>query len=70
MKTEQSQFVFYLIESSAIKQFFLLDMLTGTGLYYLCKFCSSSILIGMIGSVVGVEGIRRAGFMIRNLASR
>ncbi|WP_455660380.1 hypothetical protein [Pradoshia sp.] len=70
LKKEQNEFVFYLIEISSIKQFLLLDLLTGTVLYYLFKLYFSSRLIGMIASFVGVEGIRKIGVVIKNMSSR
>ena len=55
----QNQVVFYTIEAAAIKKFLLLDVITGTGAYYAFKMISSSVLIGILGSIVCTEGIKR-----------
>ncbi len=54
-----NQVVFYSIQGSTIKKFLLLDFILGTGIYYLVKIISSSILIGSIGSFICTEGIKR-----------
>ncbi len=53
-----NQVVFYSIQGSTIKKFLLLDFILGTGIYYLVKIISSSILIGSIGSFICTEGIK------------
>ncbi|WP_260508255.1 hypothetical protein [Cytobacillus firmus] len=57
---KQNQVVFYTIKGSTIKKFLILDCITGTGIYYVIKMISSSVLIGVVGSIVGTEGIKRA----------
>ncbi|QNF29779.1 MULTISPECIES: hypothetical protein [Metabacillus] len=59
---KQNQVVFYIIKGSTIKKFLILDCITGTSLYYAIKIISSSILIGIVGSIVGTEGIKRASW--------
>lgn len=56
---KQQPFVFYTIKGSTIKKFLILDCITGTGLYYALKIYSSSVVIGILGSMVGVEGVRK-----------
>ncbi|MCM3179307.1 hypothetical protein ACUXCC_000079 [Cytobacillus horneckiae] len=56
---KENQIIFYSIKGSTIKKVFIIDLVTGTGIYYIVKFISASVLIGMIGSVVGTEGIKK-----------
>jgi hypothetical protein len=56
---KQNQVVFYTIKGSTIKKFLILDCLTGTGIFYAFKILSSSILVGFLGSLVCIEGIKR-----------
>lgn len=51
--------LFYSIESKSIKKFFILDIMVGTGLYYICKSSFSNEVAGIVGSIIGTEGIRR-----------
>jgi hypothetical protein len=55
----QNQVVFYTIKGSSIRKFLIIEIVTGTGIYYALKLFSSSVLIAMIGSIVGIEGIKR-----------
>lgn len=52
--------VFYTIRGSTIKKFIILDCITGTGIYYALKIITSSILVGVVGSMVCTGGIKRA----------
>ncbi|NRG43397.1 hypothetical protein HRF87_01305 [Bacillus sp. CRN 9] len=56
---KENQIIFYSIKGSTIKKVFIIDLVTGTGIYYIVKFISASVLIGIIGSVVGTEGIKK-----------
>lgn len=56
---KQNQFVFYTINGSALKTFFILDLVTGTGIYYAVKIISSSVIIAMVGSMIGTKGIKK-----------
>lgn len=58
-KKKQSKYVFYVIKGSTIKKFILLDLVTGTGIYYVLKILYSSMLIASVGSMVGTEGIKK-----------
>ncbi len=51
--------VFYSIRGSTIKKFIILDCITGTGIYYALIFITSSILVGIVGSMVCTEGLKR-----------
>lgn len=63
---KQNQIVFYTIKGSTIKNFLIVDMITGTGIYYVVKLISTSVLMGMIGSIVGAEGIKRIPKFAKN----
>ncbi|WP_225983606.1 MULTISPECIES: hypothetical protein [Bacillaceae] len=54
-----NQVVFYTIRWSTIKKFLVLDFITGTGIYYAFKIISSSVLVGVLGSIICTEGIKR-----------
>ncbi|KGE16614.1 hypothetical protein [Paenibacillus wynnii] len=54
---KRSKIVFYVIKGSTIKKFLILDLVTGTGIYYALKLIYSSVLIATAGSVIGTEGI-------------
>ena len=58
---KQNRIVFYTVKmkGSAIKTFLILDCITGTGIYFLIKWISSSILMGVVGSIVGTHGIKK-----------
>lgn len=58
MKT-QNLVVFYTIKGSTIAKFLLLDCITGSGIYFLFKIISSSVLVGVLGSFVCTEGIKK-----------
>lgn len=50
---------------SDIRNFVLVELVAGTGIYYVVKFVFSSIMLGMVGSIVSVEGIKRFQKRIR-----
>lgn len=56
---KQNPVVFYTIKGSTINKFLILDIITGTGIYYGFKIISSSVLVGILGSIVFTEGIKR-----------
>ena len=56
---KQSQFVFYVVKAPNIKDFLIFDGLIGSGLFYTLKIATSNIVIGMIGSMIGVAAIKR-----------
>ncbi|PFW66736.1 hypothetical protein [Bacillus pseudomycoides] len=59
LNRKNDQIVIHIIKGSIIKKILILDLITGTGIYYIIKFISSSILIALIGSIVGTEGIKK-----------
>ena len=56
---KQNDVVFYSIEGSTIKKFLIIDLLIGSGIFYAIKIISASVLMGMAGSMIGAEGIKR-----------
>ncbi|AOZ90902.1 hypothetical protein PNBC_02625 [Paenibacillus crassostreae] len=56
---KQNQFVFYTIKGSTIKKFLILDLVTGSVIYFAVKIIYSSILIATVGSIIGTEGIKK-----------
>jgi hypothetical protein len=58
MKT-QNQVIFYSIKASTIKKYLILDFIAGTGIYYVFKILSSSVLVGILGSIICTEGIKK-----------
>ncbi|MFJ7746440.1 hypothetical protein [Peribacillus sp. NPDC097295] len=62
----KNQIVFYTVKGSTIKNFLIIDMIMGTGIYYVVKMISTSVLMGMIGSYVGSEGIKRIPKFAKN----
>ncbi len=59
LNRKNDQIVIHIIKGSTIKKFLILDLVTGTGIYYVLKFISSSVLIALIGSFMGTEGIKK-----------
>ncbi|WP_376774435.1 hypothetical protein [Paenibacillus eucommiae] len=57
---KNSQMVVYFIKGSTIKKFVILDIIVGTGIYYVVKIICSSVLAASVGSIIGTEGIKRA----------
>lgn len=71
----QPQFVVYTIKvprikRSTIKEFLIVDVIIGTGLYYAFKLYTSSEVIGLIGSIVGVTGIRQTTSIIKKTRAK
>jgi len=58
MKT-QNIVIFYTIKGSTIKKFIIIDFIFGTGIYYVLKVISTSVLVGILGSMVCTEGLKR-----------
>ncbi len=59
LNRKNDQIFIHIIKCSTIKKFLILDLVTGTGIYYVVKFISSSVLIALIGSIIGTEGIKK-----------
>jgi len=55
----QKQVIFYSISGSTIKKFLIVDCVIGPALYYAVKAISSSTLIGLAGSILGTEVIKK-----------
>ncbi|TWE00621.1 hypothetical protein FB545_2956 [Peribacillus frigoritolerans] len=63
---KNDQFVIYIIKGSTIKRFLILDLIIGSGIFYVVKFISSSILIASASSFVGTEGIKKAPKVLKS----
>ncbi|MEH7457069.1 MULTISPECIES: hypothetical protein [Bacillus] len=59
MDNKSNQFVFHTIKSSTIKKFVIIDLITGTGIYWAVKFISSSALIAIISCIFGTKKIKK-----------
>ncbi|WP_026049051.1 hypothetical protein [Bacillus bingmayongensis] len=59
MGKKNNQFVFYTIKSSTIKKFVIIDLVTGTGIYWTVNFISSSALIAIISCILGTKKIKK-----------
>ena len=55
---KQNQFVVYIIKGSTIKKFLILDLATGSIIYWMVKIIYSSMLLASVGSIIGTEGIK------------
>ncbi|MEC0329711.1 hypothetical protein P4H42_08790 [Paenibacillus macerans] len=58
-ETKHRPFIFVTIKASTIRNFIILDLIAGTGLYYLIKLATASALLGTVGSALGTEGMKR-----------
>ncbi|MDU4698244.1 MAG: hypothetical protein E6Y08_20740 [Paenibacillus sp.] len=56
---KQRPFIFVTIRASTIRKIIILDFIAGTGLYYLIKLATASVLLGTMGSAVGTEVMKR-----------
>ncbi|MCY8232558.1 hypothetical protein [Priestia endophytica] len=59
MRAKANHIVIYTIEASTIKKIVVVDLFFGTGIYYAAKIISASVMIGMISSIAGTEGVKR-----------
>ncbi|MDO7486889.1 hypothetical protein Q5O89_15890 [Peribacillus frigoritolerans] len=59
-RKQNDQIVIYIIKGSTIKRFLILDLIIGSGIFYVVKFISSSIIIASASSFIGTEGIKKA----------
>ena len=57
---KEKVFLVVVIEGSVIKRIMILDIIVGSGIYYALQWMCSSIIISMIGSMIGTEGIKKA----------
>ncbi len=59
LDNNNNQFIFHTIKSSAIKKFVIIDLITGTGIYWTVNFISSSALLAIISCVLGTKKIKK-----------
>lgn len=57
-RVHQPRMIFITIEKSTLQKFVLIDLVIGSGLYYIIKLISCSLLLATIGSMAGTEGIK------------
>ncbi|MGE6613170.1 hypothetical protein ACQKFG_22095 [Peribacillus sp. NPDC076916] len=65
-KKKNNQIVIYVVKGSTIKRFLILDLIIGSGIFYVVKFISSSLLIASASSFIGTEGIKKAPKVLKN----
>jgi hypothetical protein len=58
-KKNEQAFLVVFVEGAVIKRLMILDIMVGSGIYYALQWMCSSIIISMIGSIVGTEGIKK-----------
>ncbi|WP_178022023.1 hypothetical protein [uncultured Paenibacillus sp.] len=58
-EAKQHPFIFVTIKASTIRNILILDLIAGTGLYYLIKLATASVLLGTMGSALGTEAMKR-----------
>ena len=62
------EFRVYVIESSAIKRFFFLEIILGTIVYNLALYLSHNALLAGVGSWAGTESVKRLPVVFKRLA--
>ncbi|MEY9866451.1 hypothetical protein ABIE66_001830 [Peribacillus sp. B2I2] len=65
-REKNNQIVIYIIKGSTIKKFLILDLIIGSGIFYVVKFISSSVIIASVSSFIGTEGIKKAPKVLKN----
>jgi hypothetical protein len=65
-REKNNQIVIYIIKGSTIKKFLILDLIIGSGIFYVVKYISSSVLIASVSSFIGTEGIKKAPKVLKN----
>ncbi|MCI0765831.1 hypothetical protein [Bacillus sp. TL12] len=58
---KNNQVVFHSIKvkKSTIKNFIIIDLITGTGIYWIIKSISASSIIAIVGSIASSEWIKK-----------
>lgn len=67
---KQDQFVFYSVKVPKMRELIIIDGIIGTGLYYAIQIYTSSKVLGIIASIVGVTGIKQASVMWKSYTSK
>jgi hypothetical protein len=65
-QVHQPKMIFIAIEKSTLQKILLIDIVIGSGLYYIIKIISSSLLIATIASMAGTEGIKTINRSVSN----
>ncbi len=58
LDNKNNQFIFHTIQGSAIKKFVIIDLITGTGIYWTVNFISSSAILAIISCILGTKKIK------------
>ncbi|KKI91219.1 hypothetical protein WQ54_15980 [Bacillus sp. SA1-12] len=56
---KRNRVIFQSIKGSTITKFLIIDCIICTGIYYAINLFTSSVLIGIAGSLIGTEGIKK-----------
>lgn len=57
--SSKRRIVLLVIKRSSIQKFIVIDLILGTGLYYVAKIISSSAIVAAIGSMIGTEALKK-----------
>lgn len=60
---DNNQFIFHVVQSSAIKRFIIIDIIAGTGIYWTVNFISSNALLAIISCFLGTKTWKNASFI-------
>ncbi|MHA7963809.1 hypothetical protein ACX93W_06655 [Paenibacillus sp. CAU 1782] len=58
---KQGRVVFLVVKGSTIKKFLIVDLIAGTGIYYVLKIVYSSVIIASAGSFIGTATLKKIG---------
>lgn len=57
--SNKRRIVLLVIKRSSIQKFIVIDLILGTGIYYVAKIISSSAIVATIGSMIGTEAVKK-----------
>lgn len=57
--SNKRRIVLLVIKRSSIQKFIVIDLILGTGIFYVAKIISSSAIVATIGSMIGTEAIKK-----------
>ncbi|MGG0261744.1 hypothetical protein ABEY48_16300 [Bacillus mycoides] len=59
MGNDNNQFIFHVVQISAIKRFIIIDIIAGTGIYWTVNFISSNALLAIISCFFGTKKMKK-----------
>ena len=59
LNNTNNQFVFHVVKSSAIKNFIIIDLIAGTGIYWTVHSISSNALLAIISCILGTKKMKK-----------